>query len=317
MHRLPKFMFAGLLALCAMGCAPSPLATVEPATTSANAGRGDDAVAGTVNALVLGDISDEPTEIIEDFQPLADYLAAEQGRQRGAVAVVPDMETMASWLASGKGDVYFDSPYPAMVVSELSGAQPALRRWKGGDAAYHSIIFTRADSDIRSIEDLNGGTLAFEEPSSTSGYMLPLGYLVEAGLRLVEDQEAEQVSADAIGYVFSESGNNSIQWGLAQRVEAAAVGVPDFEEIPPAVREQLRILAETEALPRHLVVLSPTLTPAEVEAITATLLAMDETAAGRETLTSFEATAQFDEFPEGVEAALARIRALYALTQEQ
>jgi phosphonate transport system substrate-binding protein len=94
------------------------------------------------------------------------------------------------------------------------------------------------------------------------------------------------------------------------------VGVPDFREIPASVRQQLRILAETEALPRQLVLVSPTLTPTEVEAITATLLEMDETATGQETLATFQETTRFDEFPEGAEAVLARIRELHALTQE-
>jgi phosphonate transport system substrate-binding protein len=272
MFRLPKLMLsAGLLSLLMTGCTATTTAELV-APVGGDVADGNNVIENTDDALVLGDISDEPTETIAAFQPLADYLAAEQGRRHGIVAVAPDMETMAAWLASGQVDVYFDSPYPAMVVSELSGAQPVLRSWKGGQVTYYSVIFTRADSAIQSVEDLQGGTLAFEVPTSTSGYMLPLGYLVESGLRLVETQVGEaQVPADAIGYVFSESDRNSIQWVLAQRVDAAAVGVPDFREIPASVREQLRILAKTEVLPRQLVVVSPTLTPTEVEAITATL----------------------------------------------
>jgi hypothetical protein len=43
---------------------------------------------------------------------------------------------------------------------------------------------------------------------------------------------------------------------------------------------------------------------------------MDETATGQETLATFQEPTRFDEFPEGAEAVLARIRELYALTQE-
>ncbi|MGK7926144.1 MAG: phosphate/phosphite/phosphonate ABC transporter substrate-binding protein, partial [Spirulina sp.] len=235
-----------------------------------------------------------------------------------AVEVAPSMETMAEWLSAGKVDLYFDSPYPAMIVSDLSDSKPILRRWKKGVEAYHTIIFTRTDSGVKTVDELEGKTIAFEEEFSTSGYMLPLSYLVEAGLKLVETRSPTAgIAPDEVGYVFSEDDQNSIQWVLSKRVTASAVSAPDFLEIPEEVRQQLTIVAETESLPRHIAIVSPTLTPEEVSAIKEVLLAMEKTEKGREILATFEKTAKFDEFPEGIDRAIDRMRELYELTQKQ
>ncbi len=130
-----------------------PTSTLQPAAT-------------TARNIVIGDISDKPSKKIQQLQPLADYLAlklAPFGVGAGTVKIAPDMPTMIRWLKSGEVDIYFDSPYPAMVISDQSGAQPILRRWKDGVAEYNSIVFVRNDSGIASVTELKGHMLGDDE----------------------------------------------------------------------------------------------------------------------------------------------------------
>lgn len=293
--------------IAVVGCSPKVSAPPPPSITP------------VTRTIVVGDVSDEPAKRIGRFQPIADYLAThlhEFGIDAGEVKVAPDIETLAKWLASGEADLYFDSPYPALIVSDLSGAQPILRRWKNGVAEYHSVIFTRADRGLTSLDDLKGQTIVFEENFSTSGYMLPLTHLLSRGFNLVEIQQTNSpIANDEIGYMFSGDDQNSIQWVLSQRVTAAAVGSSDFLKIPEETRSQLTVLAETESLPRHLVMVSPTMGSAQQQAIKTLLLNIDETEKGQILLKTFEQTTQFDEFPDGADAALMRMRELYELTK--
>lgn len=270
--------------------------------------------------ITLGDISDEPVKKIERFQPLADYLAArltDFGIRSGSVKIASDMESMTRFLKSGEVDLYFDSLYPAMIVSERSGATPILRRWKDGDAIYYSIVFCRKDSGIASLSDLRGHMIAFEKEYSTSGYMLPMAFLIESGLKPVEKLSVDsEVKEHEVGYVFSTVDRNTIQWVLNQKIVAGATDSRSYAEISEQSRSFLKILAETEKVPRQLVVARPNMDPSLLSTIKSILIEMNETEEGRDVLDTFKHTARFDEFPEGAEAALKRMRELYTLVQK-
>src|SRR5262249_23500359 len=154
--------------------------------------------------------------------------------------VAPDIPTLADWMKTGQADLFFDSPYPALAVSDLSGGQPILRRWKGGVSEYHSVIFVRADSGFTSVNDLVGKKIAFQDASSTSGYMLPLSYLIQANLNPVEIANPDAaVAAGNVGYLFSGADENSIDWVLSGRVAAAATDNVSYGDIPEDTRNGL------------------------------------------------------------------------------
>ncbi len=270
-------------------------------------------------AIVLGDISSNPQKKIRRFQLLADYLAANLSQfdiGTGKVKIAPDMETMIQWFKSGEVDIYFDSPYPAMIVGDASGAQPLLRRWKRGDAEYHTVIFSMTDRGFTSLSDLKGKIIAFDDNRSTTGYMLPLVALLDAGLNPIEKESATAgVGADDLGYVFSNDDENTIEWLISGKVAAGATDIQTFLKVPEEIREKITILAETEKVTRNVVMVRSDMEPELVEAIEALLLTMDETPEGQAALKKFTQTAKFDKFP--TEQTLNRMRELYQQVQSR
>jgi phosphonate transport system substrate-binding protein len=265
--------------------------------------------------IVLSEVANKPAAKIRVYQPLADYLAShlsEWGVEVGEVKIAPDLETAARMVREGEVDLYFDSPYPAMMVGELSGAQPILRRWKGGEAEYWSVLFARLDSGITSLGDLRGRMIGAENTYSTSGYLLPLAHLLESGLSTVEKPDPQApVSSQEVGYVFTGDEKNTIQWVLSNRVVAGGVDNRNFLRIPDEERAELHVLAETEKAARALVMAPPGMDPAFLQAVKNVLLDMENSPEGASILVSFEATARFDEFPS--QAALDRMRELFGM----
>ncbi|MCI0710035.1 MAG: phosphate/phosphite/phosphonate ABC transporter substrate-binding protein [Chloroflexi bacterium] len=264
--------------------------------------------------IVIADISDDVVDTTEEFQPFADYLAAnlsEQGIVAGQVTVAADFDEMVEMIENGEVDIYFDSVYPASVIAERTGADLVLRRWKDRVDQYNSIIFTSTESGIETVDDLPGGMVAFDEATSTSGFVLPLVYLVEQGhsLTLYEDIEAE-VAGDEIGYIFSGDDDNSILWVLENRVAAGAVGSTDYFDLDEDVLSQLVILGETEFVPRQVVIIRDDLPDELKQGIVNVMLQVGNDTSAAEILDTFEDTEKFDEFPEGIEAAIARMNEL-------
>src|SRR5262245_61655814 len=105
--------------LSAAGCG-----SAQPAATPTSAST---ATPNTAKTIVLADISANPSKRIAAYQPLADYLAANLsafGIGVGKVKIAPDFDTMIKWMKAGEVDMYFDSPYPAMILRDQAGAQP-------------------------------------------------------------------------------------------------------------------------------------------------------------------------------------------------
>jgi phosphonate transport system substrate-binding protein len=250
------------LASCS-SATPTPSASL-PAAAVTNAPTAT-SPAPTGKTLVLGTTSATPVKKIAAFQPMADYLAAQlaaYGYTAGVVKVAPDPETMASWLKTGVVDLDFESLYPALVVSAGSGAQPFLRRWKGGNPEYHTMFIVRADSGIRSMAELPGHVVGFEDPFSTSGYFMPKSLLVRLKLKSVEASGPEVVMpTDTVGYVFTKEATSTIQWMLSGKLQAGAVDNWAFAALSAETKAKLVVLDQTEDVTRHVAMARPRLHP--------------------------------------------------------
>jgi phosphonate transport system substrate-binding protein len=310
MNTKAAYIFAVFISFILISCGgqQTPVATEVPATESTS-----------TRAIVLGDISDDPAEVIEGTQPLADYLAAnlkEFGITEGQVRVATSTEEMAELLSKGEVDLYFDSTYPATLISDQTGAKIILRRWRFGVDEYQSVIFASVSSGIKSIDDLPGHMMAMDAQYSSTGFLLPSVYLTEKDLTLVgKKSTGDPVSSDEIGFVFSYDDQNTLQWVLSGRADAGVTDDFHFDvDFPKEATSQLIELARTEFTPRQVVLIRSGLDDELVRAIIKVLTTMHETEAGKAALEPFQTT-KFDEFPDGINAATSRMREMMELVQ--
>jgi phosphonate transport system substrate-binding protein len=267
------------------------------------------APATAAETLTLGTIDDEVKKTHKRFQALADYVAprlAGSGVDTVDASIVLTTEDMIEGLRNGEIDVYIDSPLIMAIVARETQIRPFLRRWKDGVAEYHSVFFARRDRGFDALDDLVGRIIAFEEPTSSAGYLLPKAMLLTQGYRLVEVNDASAaVPADAIGYLFSDGDDNSAFWVQKGKVAAAVLDSSNFAELDEKRPGEMVALARSESLTRHVVAHRHDLAPGIVAALGDTLLAMPESEEGREVLATFK-TKRFDAFTGDPSQELAR-----------
>ena len=268
--------------------------------------------------ITLGDVdSDEPLKKVKRFQPLADYLAEHlggNGIKQGKVVIARDIEEMARYLKDGTVDVYFDSAYPTLLAQQLSGSDVILRRWKDGIGNYWSTYVVLQGSGVGSVEGFLGKVIAFEEPRSTSGFVLPAGTLFQRGYSLIKVAGPEaDVDPNEIGYFFSRHQDNTFELVLDGRVSGGGISNQDYDELEPDLKEKLTSIDETIPVPRQLVSVRPGLDPELVTQVRELLMGLNQTEEGQELLIGLKNTMKFDPLPPEANSSLGQLRQYMSL----
>lgn len=118
------------------------------------------------NACLQEDLTEILGIPVELF-PAPDYAGVMQG-------LLASQLDYAQLGASSYAGIHIQDPEavdPIFVAAEADGA-----------TGYFSVMYTLVDSGIESLEDMEGRTLAFADPNSTSGYLVPLAELTRQGI---------------------------------------------------------------------------------------------------------------------------------------
>jgi len=115
------------------------------------------------------------------YRPLAAYLAARLNRPV-ELRTVDSWEGLAKSLANGETDLALMGPWGYVLANHQAGAQAIATILYDGKPEYFAIMITHPDSGIDKPADLKGRSFAFGDKGSTSGYLIPLHYLMTQGI---------------------------------------------------------------------------------------------------------------------------------------
>ena len=274
------------------------------------------AAAAERSVLVLGRLSDDPKSHYEQLKPLLDYVVPRMrdvGIVEGRILMAKDMQQMASYLRRGRVDWVTETSGTAMALRQRSGAEPLLLTERGGVAAYHSVFFVRRDSPINTLEELKGRSLAMQSVWSTSSYLVPVMELLAHGVRpeiLLTPQDTP--TADTVGYVFARSELNISTFVHKRVVDAGVVSSIDWldeRRVPAVFRRDMRVLYETEDVPRAVEMVRPGMDPAVRRRLQEVLLEASNDPAAGPALRKFFGTSAFHRLDPASQRALDRLRA--------
>lgn len=95
--------------------------------------------------------------------------------------VLPSYAALAPEIEAGAAHVAWAPPLVAIDLESAGLASIALCCARGGQTGYHAALFTRHASPIEKLADLAGRHVAWVDPNSSAGYLVPRMRLASAG----------------------------------------------------------------------------------------------------------------------------------------
>ena len=183
-------------------------------------------------------------EMVAAFEPMRAYLEQRLG-SKVRVYTATDYTGIIEAMSKSRIDVAWYGPMSYYLAEREAGAEAfAIGIRPGGSAKYHSIITVPEDSAAQSLEDLRGGTIAFVDPASTSGGLMPT-FVVKSMTGLMPE--------DFFGRVIWAGTHDAAQLAVKNgTVDAAAGADMIYERMLDAgliTGESNRILLTSDALP--------------------------------------------------------------------
>ncbi|GJD54977.1 phosphonate ABC transporter substrate-binding protein [Methylobacterium dankookense] len=133
--------------------------------------------------LTLGAIPVENASGTADrYAPLTEYLSKALGVPV-KLRVANDYAAVIEGQRAGNIQIAFYGPasFARAVMTGVKVEPVVNQKHNNGASGYYSVIYVRADSPYKTVEDLKGKNLALVDPNSTSGNQAPRFFLQKAG----------------------------------------------------------------------------------------------------------------------------------------
>jgi phosphonate transport system substrate-binding protein len=160
--------------------------------------------------------------------------------------------------------------YVEASTNNYANVEPVAQlQLANGSLGYRSCLIVHSDSDIFGPEDMAGKTFAFNDPNSTSGYLVPSTFfMTEMGI-----DPRKHFSK----VVFSGSHEASILSVANKKVEIASTNLPDLQQLTrenKVPRGGLRVIWVSKLIPNDPIVVRRDLPPSLKQAVQESLVSM-------------------------------------------
>jgi phosphonate transport system substrate-binding protein len=160
--------------------------------------------------------------------------------------------------------------YVEASTNNYANVEPVAQlQLANGSLGYRSCLIVHSDADVFSPEDTAGKTFAFNDPNSTSGYLVPSAFfMMEMGI----DPQKHFSKV-----IFSGSHEASILAVTNRKVDVASTNLPDVQQLTresKVPRNALRVIWVSKLIPNDPVVVRKDLPPTLRAAIQESLVSM-------------------------------------------
>ncbi|MFD1177560.1 phosphate/phosphite/phosphonate ABC transporter substrate-binding protein [Paenibacillus puldeungensis] len=298
---LPLFLSISVISACGNNA---------PANTSGNASAESKTNATAANANSNSDSNTEkkstdtgyvPEKLTVQFVPSqnADTLEAKAkplekllSDRLGipvTVSVSTDYNTIIEAMASKQVDVGFLPPTAYVLAKEKGAAEVMLQAQRFGveDATgaptdklvdfYKSMIIVKKDSPIKSVKDLKGKKIAYQNVTSSAGYVWPAAKLMDEGIDPLSDVTPVTVKGHDQAVIAVLNGD----------VDAAAIFQDARNTVKkdfPKVFDDTRVITYTEPIPNDTISVRSDMSPEWVQKLKDAFIAIGKDEEGHKVI---------------------------------
>jgi phosphonate transport system substrate-binding protein len=207
-----------------------------------------------------------PTQVVEQFAPLKEYIAKTLGQPVTMVSA-PDFASFIERTRKGEYDVVFTAPHMGRLAEKRDGYARVAQ------TGYRIVValVCRKDAPIQGREDLKGRSVAVGSRMSIT-YQVVDHALREKGLAL----------DGSVRVVETASFSNVMQATLRGEADVGAVPTAVLDNVPAEQREQVREIFRSRPAPGGLVMAHPRIGREKLERLRAALAAFHASEGGRE-----------------------------------
>ncbi len=221
---------------------------------------------------------------MERYKPLGKYLSEQTGTNIRFSVLTRYGNLIENFQQHHLDGAFFGSFTGALAIQKL-GIIPIARPVNlNGKSTYSGLIFVRKDSGIKTVDDMRGKRFAFVEKATSAGYIFPLAYLHDHGVKNVNSFLGETY--------FTGSHDASMYAVLQGKAGVGAAKDSVYEWIAsrdPTIDKELRVLARSEEFPSNGLGLRKDMDPALVSKLKTILLHLHENPQGLKVLETLRA----------------------------
>jgi phosphonate transport system substrate-binding protein len=221
---------------------------------------------------------------MERYQPLADYLSKKVGGKI-KLEVLPHYGNIIDNFSSLHLDgAFFGSFAYALAHSRLALEVLARPEYPDGTSTYHGLIFARRDSGIKTAKDMRGKIFVFVDKATTAGYLHPLAFFEEHGIKNYKTYFSETYFSGTHGDAINDVVNKKADVGGAKNTVYERMEKDDNR-----IDKELIILDASPDVPENGLAVRKDLDDSVKKKIKDALLTMDNDQEGRIVLKNFGA----------------------------
>lgn len=198
------------------------------------------------------------------------------------VAIPASFVAVVEAFGSKRADVASINTFGYILANEKYGAEARLTVLRHGLATYQAQFIAKEGGSIKSLADFNGKKVAFVDPASTSGFLLPKKILNDKGIK--PSQEVFAMKHDSVVSMIYQG---QVDGGATFYSPAHEGEIQDARRLVktqyPDVEKKIKIVELTEAIPNDPIIFRKDLPEDMKKTITEAFVKFVSTPEGKET----------------------------------